>query len=257
MKTIIFFILVLLVPVTAFAITAPAKIAYVEGKVLIKRQGKTKPVRAQTGDSIFFGDSVITKRNSRCQLNVAASGIIRLAANTEIYLPIEEKDGVSITRMKQGKTWSNIKRMAKDEIFEVKTPWLPLGTQDGNEHKRAFLTYFASEEKNLQHAIRHAREYGNRKLALIRGEVDRIIRSGESIREKCPNPKCKRPEGPHYWDGHGWTCGYDGYTVASPGSLETTYGSYSDTHIHYAKIISSSEQRLRKLKARNGWWSWW
>lgn len=256
MKNIMILLLALCLSYTVHAITAPAKIAYVEGRVLIKRQGVKKPVPAQVGDSLFFGDSVVTKRNSRCQVNMAASGILRLAANTEIHFPIEEKGEFKSVHMKQGKTWSNIKKMAKDEVFEVKTPSLIAGTGE-SEHRRTFLRYSACEERNLKMTIANARKEGNRKLKLIREEVDRKIRSGRSMRVACPNPKCKRPKGPHYWDGHGWTCGYDGYTVATPGSVETRHGTYSDTHIKYAKIISSNEQRLLKLKKKKSWWSWW
>lgn len=116
---------------TAYAVTAPAKVAYVEGKVFIKRQqGEGGPEAAEVGTGLFRGDTIITK-SGRCQINLAASGVLRLSANTTISFPVEENPGekIGVIKMKEGKTWSNIKQLAKDEVFEVRTPTLVAAIQ--------------------------------------------------------------------------------------------------------------------------------
>ncbi len=113
------------------AITAPAKIAYTEGKVIVIRYQKTKPQTAKIGMSVFYGDTIKTLRKGRCQVNMAASGILRLSKNTTVTFPIEsnKSDKVSVIKMLQGKTWTNIKQLAKDEVFEVRAPKLVAAVQ--------------------------------------------------------------------------------------------------------------------------------
>ena len=123
----------LLPSVEVVAQTAPAKIAYVEGKVFIKRGVDGTVEEAEVGTGVFRGDTVLTKPGGRAQVNLAASGGLRLSANTTISFPKEDeqnrRDGV-IT-MREGQTWSNIRRLNRDEVFEVRTPTLVIAIQNG------------------------------------------------------------------------------------------------------------------------------
>jgi hypothetical protein len=116
---------------SSLAITAPAKIAYVEGKVYVNRLNAKKKMKAKVGMSIFYGDKVITKRRGRCQINMAASGILRLSQNTTVVFPLEDNSGdkISVVKMLQGKTWTNLQKLAKDEVFEVRASKLVAAIQ--------------------------------------------------------------------------------------------------------------------------------
>lgn len=113
------------------ALTAPAKIAFIEGQVKVLRNASTVPVDGEVGMSLFFGDQVKTLKTGKCQVNMTASGILRLSPSTTVLLPVEENtaDKISVVRMLEGKTWSNIKQLSKDEVFEVRTPSLVAAVQ--------------------------------------------------------------------------------------------------------------------------------
>lgn len=112
------------------AVTAPAAIAYVDGRVMVKRAGEEKPVPAELGMSLFYGDQVRTLQG-KAQVNMTASGILRLSPNTTVLFPAEENPGekISVVRMLEGKTWTNIKQLSKDEVFEVRSPSLVAAVQ--------------------------------------------------------------------------------------------------------------------------------
>lgn len=123
-------ILVLFAATRLRAITAPAAVAYVEGRVMVKRAGEEKPVPAELGMSLFYGDQIRTLAG-KAQVNMTASGILRLSPNTTVLFPVEENTGekISVVRMLEGKTWSNIKQLSKDEVFEVRSPSLVAAVQ--------------------------------------------------------------------------------------------------------------------------------
>ena len=116
----------------AIAQIAPAKMAYVEGKVLIKRGQDGTVEEAEVGTGVFRGDTVLTKPGGRAQVNLAASGVLRLSANTTISFPREDQavERGRVIIMKEVQTWSSIKQLARDEVFEVRTPTLVAGTSD-------------------------------------------------------------------------------------------------------------------------------
>lgn len=128
-----------------WAVTPPAKIAYVEGTVMIKKKGDDKLVPAQLGESLFYGDQVKTL-GGKCQVNMTASGILRLSPNTTVLFPAEENrnDKISVMRMLKGKTEQNIENLWTDEVFEVRTPSLVAGTQDQPNPDAARVGYKAA-----------------------------------------------------------------------------------------------------------------
>ena len=117
--------------VGAVAQIAPAKIAYVEGKVFIKRGVDGTVEEAEVGTGVFRGDTVLTKPGGRAQVNLAASGVLRLSANTTISFPLgydpTERIGVLYTG---GKPWVDVKKLIREEIFEARTPTLVAGCSD-------------------------------------------------------------------------------------------------------------------------------
>ncbi len=235
---------------TLTAITPMAKIAYVEGKVHLLRQGQTRPIKAQVGDSLFAGDRVVTKRSSRLQLNWSGTGIQRYASNTFVIVPnpdgsLPAKVGITIN----GKDISEIEKIAGDEIFEVGIPDIQGG---GMEHIRAngpriVRRWFDSEKSTLEWELKRYKEKGNQTLDDIRAEVAKKI--GHPISQLCPKATC-RHRGPHYWDGDGWTCPLCHYTVATPGTVSTRLGVYSEEReamlLHIEKVMKRIEQLQKK-----------
>jgi hypothetical protein len=197
----------------AGAITAPATIAYCEGVVLVKRKGEDKPVRAELGMSLFYGDQVKTLAG-KCQVNMTASGILRLSPNTTVLFPEEENSGDKITvmRMLEGKTRTNLWRLYSEIAADV----------------AAFKT---------DSEVERVRAEGNARLDAIRADLQ--AREGQELRWPCPNDG---RDGPHRWTPDGWECSC-GATVLRLSDFPTVHGAY-------AKVLESYRQRIEELKAK-------
>lgn len=221
-----------------WAVTAPAKIAYIEGAVLIKRKGAEKAVPAELGESVFYGDQVKTL-DGKCQVNMTASGILRLSPNTTVLFPEKENTGdeISVVRMLQGKTKQNIENLWKDEVFEVRTPSLVAGTQDGSNPDAARVGYRGDAAINQE--IERLRAEGNAKLDAIRSELKSL--EGKPIAYACG--KCGN-KGPHRWTTDGWECNC-GATAASFGVYPTSRGAYNAVRDEYKAKI----EKLESMKA--------
>jgi ribosomal protein L37AE/L43A len=242
------FLFVSIPPSDALAITAPAKVAYVEGKVLVLRNGAKAPEPAELGMSLFYGDQVKTLQG-KCQINMTASGILRLSPNTTVLFPTEESKGdvISVRKMVAGKTVKNARQLFgfdPDEVFEVREPTLIAGVQDGglesDEHP-GHAEYIQQWKRNQQAAIERLRAEGNAKLDAIRAELKGL--EGKSIGGYSCGQCGKR--GPHRWTSEGWECGC-GTTVVTFGNYRTSQGSYNSVRDSYRERIQAMEEELRK-----------
>lgn len=227
----------------AWGVTAPAKIAYVEGKVMILRKGATKPEPAVLGMSLFYGDQVKTLAG-KCQVNMTASGILRLSPNTTVLFPAEENtaDKISLKRMLIGKTVTNFRQLFMDEVFEVRTPSLVAGTMDGAnvDGARVGLRGGDAEVQSAKRAaIERLRAEGNARLDAIRAALKQV--EGQPISRACP--ACGGA-GPHRGTAEGWECTC-GATVVTFGNYPTGQGAYNEVKESYAARLAELEQSLR------------
>lgn len=220
----------------ARAITPPATIAYVEGIVLIKRKGAAKLEPAEIGMSVFRGDQIQT-RAGKCQINMTGSGILRLSPNTAVLFPEGDNEGdkISVLRMLKGKTARNIENLWNDEVFEVRTPSLVAGTQDGYNPDQARIGHRSNEAIDQQ--IERLRAEGNAKLDAIRAELKNL--DGKPIHYPCGN--CGN-SGPHRWTADGWECNC-GATAASFGNYPTSKGAYNAVRDDYKARIEQLESQ--------------
>jgi len=94
--------LLLLFPASAALLGQPgqiAKIAYVEGPVMILRYGSQTPEKAELGTTLFRGDQIKTF-SGKCQLNVTAGGLLRLSPNTTMmFTTRDEEDALKLSVM--------------------------------------------------------------------------------------------------------------------------------------------------------------
>jgi ribosomal protein L37AE/L43A len=227
----------------AWGVTAPAKIAYVEGKVMILRKGASKPEPAQLGMSLFYGDQVKTLAG-KCQVNITSSGILRLSPNTTVLFPAEPDDSntISLKKMLIGKTVTNFRQLFMDEVFEVRTPSLVAGTMDGAnvDGARVGLHSGDAEVQAAKRAeIERLRAEGNARLDAIRAALKQV--EGKPISHACP--ACGSA-GPHRGTAEGWECNC-GATVVTFGNYPTGQGAYNEVKESYAARIAELEQSLR------------
>jgi hypothetical protein len=197
----------------AGAMTAPAKIAYVEGVVLVKRAGEDKPVRAELGMSLFYGDQVKTLAG-KAQINMTASGILRMSPNTTVLFPAEENRGdkISVIRMLEGKTRTNLWRLYEEIASEAAA--------------------YATECE-----VERVRAEGNARLDAIRADLQG--REGQELRWPCPSDG---RDGPHRWTPDGWECSC-GATVLRLSDFPTVHGAY-------AKVREAYRQQIEELQAK-------
>jgi ribosomal protein L37AE/L43A len=217
-----------------WAIDAPAAIAYVEGAVRLKRKGEDKPIKAELGMSVFYGDTVYTAAG-KCQINMTTSGILRLSTNTTVYFDDTPKEKVTVMRMLKGKTWHNIQNLWNDEVFEVRPLNLAVGVADGDTPDRTS----EPPPPNLDDQIARLRAEGNAKLDAIREELKSL--EGEPVFIECPS--CGAG-GPHRWTQDGWECNC-GATAASFGTYPTAHGRYNEVRDAYRRRIEALEAQRR------------
>ena len=235
--------LFLLATTTAWGVTAPAKVAYVEGKVMVLRKGEKTPVPAELGMSLFYGDQVKTLAG-KCQVNMTASGILRLSPNTTVLFPEEGNAGdeISVKRMLIGKTVTNLRQLFADEVFEVRTPSLVAGVMDGGMADESHPVHGAALEQqrqSIRKEIERLRAEGNAKLDAIRAELKQV--EGKPIQRACSS--CGKG-GPHRGTDVGWECNC-GATVVTFGNYPTSQCSYNQVKESYQQRIAELEQKLR------------
>lgn len=211
--------LLVLLTVQAHAVTAPASIAYCEGVVLLLRKGETKPVRAELGMSLFYGDQVKTIAG-KCQINMTASGILRLSPNTTVLFPPEANmgDKISVVRMLEGKTRTNLAKLYEEISVDV--------------------AVFSTNRE-----ISRLRAEGNARLDAIRAELQKM--EGQPIEWACRNG-CGAG-GPHRWTPDGWECAC-GTTVLRLSDYPTAHGAYAAVRAEYGKRIQELEQKADRLR---------
>jgi hypothetical protein len=202
------------------AMTAPATIAYVEGVVLVKRRGEDKPVRAELGMSLFYGDQVRTLAG-KCQVNMTASGILRLSPNTTVLFPEEENSGdkISVMRMLGGKTRTNLWKLYEEISVDVSVFW---------------------EEREIE----RVRAEGNALLDAIRAELQTL--EGKPLDRPCPNNACGSV-GPHRWTPDGWECAC-GATVLRLSEFPTAHGAYGAVRASYRQRIQELEEKVARMR---------
>ena len=92
--------------------------------------------------------------------------------------------------------------------------------------------------------ITRLRAEGNARLDKIRTELGKL--EGQTLERGCS--RCGHG-GPHWWDGHGWTCVSCGATVMTVGEYPTAGGSYKKTRAHYLSLINQVRRQAdAKLK---------
>ncbi len=229
-----------------WAVTAPAKVAFVEGQVEVLRNGSKTPVPAEVGMSLFYGDEVRT-RKGKCQINFTATGILRLSPNTTVWFPTEENKGdkVSVWNMLAGKSAKNARQafgFEPDEVFEVRPSMAgivseagPLGDETHPNHAEAVERW----RQGRRQEIERLRAEGNAKLDAIRAELKRL--EGKPITYRCGT--CGS-NGPHRWTNDGWECNC-GATAVSFGDYPTSQGAYNKVRDEYRHRIEEIEKEIR------------
>lgn len=222
-----------LVSLSARAETPPAKIAYVEGKALVLRKGEKKPVPAELGMSLFYGDQVRVERNSKCQVNMTASGILRLSENTTLLLPEEasRENEITLRKMFVDPPIRNFKRLFEDDVFEVRGPGIGGIVSDTGIPPE--IPHGPTKPESRAEAIERLRAEGNAKLDAIRAELRAL--EGKAIRHPCSN--CGS-NGPHRWTTDGWECNCGG-TAVTPGEYPTSHGRYNAVRDDYRRRIEA------------------
>ncbi len=227
----------------ALAITAPAKIAFVKGNVEIFRRGSNTPVPAEIGISIFYGDGVKTE-NGWCQINMTASGILRLPPHTIVWFPTEEKksDRVSVWNMLAGESPQNLRMVfGLEEKNEFKTPRLVAGRDEmvWPPSRSADPDRQDAMRQELKKEIERLRSEGNAKLDAIRAELKQL--EGKPVFFRCA--ACGS-NGPHRWTVDGWECNC-GATAVSFGDYPTSQGAYNKVRDEYRRRIEEIERQIR------------
>jgi hypothetical protein len=234
-------------PGVAWALTSPCKVAYIEGQVEVLRNGTTTPVPAEVGMSLFYGDQVTT-RKGKCQLNLTATGILRLSPNTKVWLPTEENkdDKIGLWNMLAGKTAKNSRQVLGfevDEVFEVRAPTLVAGVSDLSpaaddshpNHGQALEEW----RQGRRQEIERLRAEANAKLAAIRAELAQ--KEGKPVTHRC---SACGSNGPHRWTTDGWECNC-GATALRFSDYSTSQGAYNQVKDSYRSRIEEIEQKIR------------
>jgi hypothetical protein len=185
--------------------------------VLVLRHGESTPVRAEVGMSLFFGDQVKTKAG-KCQVNMTASGILRLSPNTTVLLPTEENAGdkISVMRMLEGKTRTNLWNLYREISIDAEIFW-------------------------AEREIERVRAEGNALLDAIRADLQ--AREGKTLDWPCPNTGCGS-QGPHRWTPDGWECAC-GTTVLRFSEFPTVRGAYGAVRATYQRRIQEMEAQVK------------
>lgn len=209
----------LLLAVEAHGLTAPASIAYCEGTVLVLRKGEAQPVRAELGMSLFYGDQVKTVVG-KCQINMTASGVLRLSPHTTVLFPAEENAGdkISVVRMLEGKTRTNLAKLYEEISVD--------------------LAVFRTNRE-----IARLRAEGNARLDAIRAELQAL--EGKPLGRVCG--KGCGSSGPHRWTPDGWECAC-GATVLRLSDYPTAQGAYAAVRADFQQRIQELEEKAERLR---------
>lgn len=122
-----------------------ATIAWTLGDVKIQGESEKK---AEVGQPLLPTDTVVTGSNSTAEIMVAGSGIIKMAANTEISVASIIQPGENVdtnVKVNYGKIVTLVKKNRKDEDFTVVTPTALAGVRG-----TSFMTSVEAPGKNGQ-----------------------------------------------------------------------------------------------------------
>ncbi len=101
-----------------------AKVAYVEGQVMILRYGSQTPERAELGTSVFRGDQIKTL-NGKCQINLTSGGLIRVSPNTAmLFTTRDEEDQIKLSVMAKRALRDQFLRNVRQVLrLDPEEPW--------------------------------------------------------------------------------------------------------------------------------------
>lgn len=111
-----------------------AKLAYLEGPVMVLRYGSKVPERAELGMTLFRGDQIKTF-TGKCQINVTSGGILRLSPNTTMMFSTKDEEDViklSVMVKYAEKQW--VRNLRQVLQLDPEEPWhVRLPVREGDE----------------------------------------------------------------------------------------------------------------------------
>ncbi len=125
-KILLVLLLISLMPAYVFA-EEVGKITYIDGRVDIFKQNSDKAQNAREYDTLFIGDSVRTKSNSKAEIRFKDNSIARLAQNSKITIQdyqFNEKGQrkSAAIALERGKVRTIIAKMPQPADFDILTP---------------------------------------------------------------------------------------------------------------------------------------
>ncbi len=97
-----------------------ATVIFSVGKVQTVDQSGTERAVTQ-GDTLTIGTYVKTGNNSQCAVQVGDSAIVKIMDSTTIMVEQLFTDGINTLYLKKGKILSKVKKLRKDNQFNIKT----------------------------------------------------------------------------------------------------------------------------------------
>ena len=101
------------------------KISFILGgqdDIAIQRAGKSDWQNARIYSSIYNGDQITTKDESRCETKLNDKSIIRIGENTTFSFAANQLEKNISAEIKTGRVWANISKLSIRNNFQVRTP---------------------------------------------------------------------------------------------------------------------------------------
>jgi hypothetical protein len=100
---------------------ADAKITKIKGEVFVIRNGKSYQI-TKVGLTFNNGDTVITRRNGYCDIELFKLGVSQLRPNSRMVIGSIRSTGNSSINITKGKSLFILQKLSKKQKFKVSTP---------------------------------------------------------------------------------------------------------------------------------------
>ena len=145
LKTISIFLFLFLIFLPSFTLaqTSVGKFTFVQGRVDVLRQPAPRAVPVKMGDTVFVGDIIRAKSDSKAEITFKDGNIVRVAPNTRVEISeymFDEAKGKGILKLSRGKVQTIIQEKIAKRIatfgeanrFEIHTPTAIAGARGCN-----------------------------------------------------------------------------------------------------------------------------